>query len=88
MEALGLPPITVLTAPALLLIAVWLILVGRLVPRKTYEDVLTERNDWKEAHQISEKARAEMAKQVEELLEHARTTDALIRALPRVGSDR
>jgi len=74
-----------LTAPTLLLAAVWLVLTGRIVPRKTYEDIVCERNDWREAHKISEQSRAEMAQQIEELLEHARTTDALIRALPSVG---
>lgn len=55
---------------------------GKLVPRKTMEDVLKERDDWKAAHALSEQARLAAAGQVEELLEHARTTDAFIRALP------
>lgn len=58
------------------------VLRGRLVPRKTMEDALKDRDDWKSAHTISETARLEMAGQVKELLEHARTSQALLEALP------
>jgi hypothetical protein len=69
----------------LLTILVLLILIGRLVPRRTLEDVLHDRDEWRAAHRISEAARVESARQVEELLEHARTTDEIIRALPLAG---
>lgn len=69
----------------LLTILVLLILLGRLVPRRTMEDVLHDRDEWRAAHRISETARAEAARQVEELLEHAKTTDELLRALPLAG---
>lgn len=54
---------------------------GALVPRSTYEDVLHDRDGWREAHEVSEQARQEQKAQVDELLEHARTTNAFIRAL-------
>lgn len=57
------------------------ILVGRLVPRRNIDDVLHDRDEWRAAHRISESARVEQQQQVDELLEHARTTDALIRAI-------
>lgn len=70
------------------------VLLGRLVPRRTLEDILRDRDEWRAAHKISETARevseharAEGQKQVTELLEHARTTDAFIRSLPH-PSDR
>jgi hypothetical protein len=47
---------------------------GKLVPRSTL-------NDYREAHRISEEARALLAEQVSELLEHARTSDALLRSI-------
>jgi len=59
----------------------WLIFTGRLVPRTTYEDVMHDRDEWRAAHRISETARQVAADQVDELLEHARTTDAFIRSL-------
>lgn len=56
---------------------------GKLVPRSALEDVIHDRDEWRAAHRISETARQTSADQVEELLEHARTTDAFIRALPQ-----
>jgi hypothetical protein len=70
---------------ALVGIAILLILTGKLVPRRTYDDVIHDRDEWRAAHRISETARAVAADQVEELLEHARTTDSFIRALPHPG---
>jgi hypothetical protein len=63
-------------------IAVALILMGRLVPRSTLEDTRRDRDSWRTAHDVSERARAELAQSVHDLLEHARTTDAFIRSLP------
>ena len=71
---------------ALVSVGVLCIMFGLLVPRKTYLDALHDRDMWRAAHMISEQARAEGAAQVEELLEHARTTDAFIRAIPRAAS--
>jgi hypothetical protein len=75
------------------LIVGWLMWTGRLVPRtwvdtmradheRELEDIKHDRGEWRAAHRISEAARAEAVGQVKELLEHARTTDAFIRALP------
>jgi len=72
----------------LLAVLVLLILVGRLVPRRTMEDILHDRDEWRAAHKISEDARAEGQKQVDELLEHARTTDQFIRSLPHPADPR
>lgn len=66
---------------------------GKLVPKssvdqleKIYvreiEDISHDRGEWRAAHRISETARADAASQVQELLEHARTTDSFIRSLP------
>lgn len=66
----------------------WSVWTGRLVPRPTHEDIVHDRNEWRAAHRISETARQVAADQVEELLEHARTTDAFIRAFPRPSQER
>lgn len=66
----------------------WMIFTGRLVPRRTHDDIMHDRDEWRVAHRISEATRADLAKQVGELLEHARTTEALIRSLPGPGRGR
>ena len=62
-------------------------MVGRLVPRRAVEDVLHDRDEWRAAHRISEQARVELSEQVNELLEHARTTDAVLRSI-KANADR
>lgn len=56
---------------------------GKLVPRSALDDEREDTKHWRDAHNLSEQARLTSAAQVSELLEHARTTDAFIRALPR-----
>lgn len=68
----------------LLAILILLILTGRLVPRRTMEDALHDRDEWRTAHRISEAARVELAEQVGELLEQGRTTNAFMQAISRV----
>lgn len=63
----------------------WLIFTGRLVPRRTYEDIVHDRDEWRAAHRISETARVQAADQVEHLLENTRTTDAFIGALAKAA---
>lgn len=70
-----------LTPAALLGLAVLLLLMGRLIPRRTYDDLKTDRDHWQQAHADSEKARAEMAAVLEDLLETSRTTEALLQSL-------
>lgn len=67
------------------IVAAGLVLAGLLIPRRTYKDIVHDRNEWRAAHRISEAARQVSADQVDELLEHARTTDAFIRSLPHPG---
>lgn len=70
---------------ALLTLVVLLILTGRLVPRRTHEDALADRDRWREAFLNSEAAREEEHKQTGELLEMARINGPLLAALPRPG---
>lgn len=74
-------PITVIGPGALLTLVVLLILTGKLIPRRTYDDMRDDRDHWRTAQALSEAARLEAAGQVKELLEHARTTDAFIRSI-------
>jgi hypothetical protein len=54
-----LPPVGILAPSALAGLSVLLILTGRLVPRKTLEDIEHDRDEWRTAHRISETARQE-----------------------------
>jgi len=84
-------PLYALTPSALIGIVVLLLLTGRLVPRRTLDDSLKREDQWRTAHgrsedarMVSESARVEMTGQVRELLEHAKTADALIRSIQDV----
>lgn len=79
-------PIGTLTPAGLLAIVVLLIASGRLVPRRTMEDTIHDRNEWRTAHRISEQSRAEQSEMIKELLEHARTTDAFIRSVTNAAT--
>lgn len=72
-------------AVALLTLVVLMVLTGRLVPRKTYDDLLKERDTWREAHTVSEAARTSERTQTQELLELSRTSAHALQALPRMG---
>lgn len=80
-------PLGTLTPAGLLAIVVLLIAMGKLVPRRTMEDIIHDRNEWRAAHRVSEQARVELAEQVGELLEHARTTNEVLKSLSKVGQD-
>jgi len=61
-------------AGSLLAFCIVLILVGRLSPRSTLDDVIRERDNWRDIALQS-------VGQVEQLLEIARTTQSLVLAL-------
>ncbi|MGX1708827.1 hypothetical protein ACWIFI_05810, partial [Streptomyces albidoflavus] len=58
-----------LGAVTLLALVVLMVLTGRLVPRRTYDDLKEERDTWRQAHVVSEEARAMERAQTRELLE-------------------
>ena len=72
-------------AVALLTLVVLMVLTGKLVPRRTYDDLLKERVTWREAHTVSEAARTSERAQTQELLELSRTSAHALQALPRMG---
>ncbi len=80
-------PVAALTPWGIVLVVALLpyILVarGKLIPRSTYEDIIRDRDHWRAAHGVSEETRATQTAQVSELLEHARVTTTILRALPR-----
>jgi hypothetical protein len=70
---------------ALLTLVILLILTGKLVPRRTHEDVITDRDNWRQAYLESEKARKVEHEQTGELLEMARLGGHILTALPHPG---
>lgn len=76
-------PLGDLGPAGLVAVAVLMILLGRLVPRSTLNDVKADRDHWRRAHEISEQARREQMSQMETLLEHARTTNAFIQSISK-----
>lgn len=70
---------------ALLTLVVLLILTGRLIPRRTHDDVITDRDNWRSAYLESEKARQAEHDQTGELLEMARLGGHILTALPHPG---
>lgn len=83
-EIFGINP-TDAGAVVLLTLVVLLILTGRLIPRRTHEDVLADRDNWRQAYLEAEKARAVEHEQTGELLEMARLGGRILTALPRQG---
>jgi hypothetical protein len=80
-------------AAAVLVLVALMVFTGRLVPRSVLEDVrrdrdarlaelITERDAWKAAHAVSEETRHIDQASIRELLEVARTTEHVMRALP------
>lgn len=61
-----------LTAGGILGLGVLFILTGVLVPYRQHRQVIRERDAWHAAHQISEKARQEMAGEQYQMLETMR----------------
>lgn len=70
-----------LTAPFLLGLAVLLLLTGRLIPRRTYDDLKKDRDDWKAAHQKSEETRGQLVGHMTVMVEQAKVTESLLRSL-------
>jgi hypothetical protein len=62
---------------------VFCIIMGWLVPRSTYREMVHDRDIWRDAALKSEEARRDSDGQTRELLEVARATQAVVQALPR-----
>ena len=81
-------PILGLTAPTLLGLAVLMLMLGWIVPRKTLLDKQREADQWREAYYKERDARAVANKQVEDLLEAVRTNHAIVKAVFNVVQEK
>lgn len=101
MDLFGIPAGVVIQGGAVgvLTFVVLAILVGRLVPRKSLEDVRTDRDariaevkvrgdEWRAAALAQEERNDVLARQLELLLEANRTTNALIEGLKKASQER
>ena len=70
-----------LTAPTLVGIAVLSVILGVLVPKYIYKDVIRERDNWRNAYEAEREARVTSDAQTRELLELAKTTHSIVVAL-------
>jgi hypothetical protein len=70
-----------LTPSALLGIAVLMLLTGRLIPRATLQDKAKEAEEWKQAYELERTARTTADAQTRELLEVAKTSEAVLSAV-------
>ena len=57
------------------------ILRGNLIPRRTYDDIVHDRDEWRAAQRISESARVEGEIQRNHMAETANTMNQLMREL-------
>lgn len=80
-DSLGLPGFDTLAPSALAGLCVYLIMRGQLVPRRTHDDVVHDRNEWRTAHRISEAARLEGVEHQRAMAETATTMNQLMHEL-------
>ena len=74
-------PVADLTAPVLLGITVLMILSGRLIPRRVYQDKANESLRWQTAFELQRDRADKSDNQSEKLLEQGKATHALITAV-------
>lgn len=79
-EVLGIP-IGGLTAPALLGIAILMLMTGKLWTNAAYQEKVAEAERWRSAYEAEREARKTLDTQTVELLELAKTTDSFMRAV-------
>jgi hypothetical protein len=60
-----------------------MVLRGDVVPRRTYEDMVRDRDAWRTAHGVSEEGRHEALRQNGTMLEVVHTANHLLGALPQ-----
>jgi hypothetical protein len=101
MELFGIPGSVLVQggATAVLILVVLAIVTGRLIPRRSLEDVRADRDarlaeerargdEWRAAAQAQDTRNDLLSQQVGQLLDAARTTNALIEGLRQASQER
>lgn len=60
-------------------------LKGQLVPRSTHEDLIKERDLWRQAHQESERTRQAVADMLDKVIDQGALTNELLKTLKSGG---
>lgn len=86
----GIPPelLTGGGAAGIVVLAVVMVLTGRLVPRAVHEETRADRDAWRSAYETTELARRKQAEQLDALLESAKATERLMTAMQQTVSRR
>jgi hypothetical protein len=77
-----------LTPAGLLLVAVLMVLTGRLIPRWTYQAKAKEADQWHAAYLVAEAARTTSESQTRELLELAKMSTAFMAAVAETNEQK
>lgn len=65
----------------------WLVMTGRLVPRRTYDDKVHEANEWRTESRIKDAQIHEKDTQLQHLAEVGRTVDHIMRSMPHITGE-
>lgn len=72
-------------AVAVALFVCWMIGTGRLVTRREVDALRKDRDEWQSAYRASEVERNLSARQVSEMLEHSKVSEAVLGALSEIA---
>lgn len=83
----GLPQIGLGSGWAAFIVVMFLIARGQLIPRRTHEDTIHDRDEWRAESRIKDAQLAEKDGQLRELSEVGRAVNAVMRAIQRGPKD-
>ena len=86
-DGIGLPQVGLGSGWALLAVVVFFIIRGQLVPRRTHDDALHDRDEWRAESRIKDAQIAEKDLQLRELSQVGRAVEAVMRAIQRGPRD-
>lgn len=87
MDGIGLPQIGLGSGWAAFIVVMLLIARGQLIPRRTHEDTIHDRDEWRAESRIKDAQLAEKDGQLRELSEVGRAVNAVMRAIQRGPKD-
>lgn len=87
-DGVGLPAVGLGSGWALVAIFVILIYRGGLVPRRTYDDVVHDRDEWRAESRIKDTQIDEKDTQLSHMAEVGKTIDLIMRSLPHTAPPR
>ncbi|WP_243061125.1 hypothetical protein [Nocardioides sp. SR21] len=86
-DGIGLPQVGLGSGWAVMVLMMVFIMRGTLVPRRTLEDALHDRDEWRAESRIKDAQLAEKDEQLRHMGEVGRTVDQIMRALPGTASE-